>query len=101
MGGGDTGFGKDVYLGGADIGVVDHGVWTDGECPADLASFGAKGLSKFLFKNRDGGSAGSRRSYFGASTADACFDAFHRWKWTCFCRSCFPVLFHNDCMWSD
>ena len=41
----DTFFSQDVYLGGADIGVVDHGVWPDGECPADLASFGAKGLS--------------------------------------------------------
>ena len=40
----DTLASQNVHVGGADIGVVDHGVWTDGECPADLASFGAKGL---------------------------------------------------------
>jgi hypothetical protein len=40
----DTLASQNVHVGGADIGLVDHGVWTDGECPADLASFGAKGL---------------------------------------------------------
>ena len=77
VGGGGTSFGKDVHLGSADVGVVDHGIWADGEHSPDLAVAGAQGLSELLFKNRNGSGVGGSSCDFGSAASDACINAIH------------------------
>ena len=77
VGGGDSFFGEDVYLGGTDVGVVDHGVWTDGEYFADLVVAGPAGLFEFISQDWHGGGSGGGGGDFGSAVADAFVDAFH------------------------
>ena len=77
VGGGDTDFGKDVHVGSADVSVVDHGIWADGEHSPDLAVAGTAGLSELLFKNRNGSGVGGSSCDFGSAAADACINALH------------------------
>ena len=77
VGSGDSGFGEDVHVGSTDVGVVDHGIRTDGKHSSDLAVAGAPGLSELLFKNRNSGSSWGGGCDFGSATADACVDAIY------------------------
>ena len=77
--GGEVGIGRsnpreNVYLGWADVGLVGHGVWADGEYSSGLAFVGAEGLPEFVFKDWDGGGIGGVGSDFGATVADAWID---------------------------
>ena len=77
VGGGDPGFGKDVHVGSADVGVVDHGIRADGEHSPDLAVAGTPRLSELLFKNRNGSGVGGSSCDFGSAASDACINAIH------------------------
>ena len=77
MGGGGDDLGPDVYVGGADVGLVDHGIRSDREHPADLAALGSARLSQFISKNRNGGGAGDTGGDFSAAVADACADSVY------------------------
>ena len=77
MGGGGADLGPDVYVGGADVGLVDHGIRSDREHPADLAALGPARLPQFIFKNRNGGGSGGAGGDFSAAVADACADSVY------------------------
>ena len=77
VGGGGADVGQDVYVGSTDVGLVDHGVWSDGEYSADLAALGPARLPQFILKNRNGSGAGGTGGDFSSAVADASGDSVY------------------------